>query len=309
MPGHAVLLLSSLASFLSPPTLTRHVTGVPPRHGSAPLLVVTADPVADLHAWLEGKGVSTAVVHGAGVPGFGLSLVAKTDIEVGATLLSVPRSMHITPSATKQTPLGQAVDALLGADDSALLALGLLQEVGRGEASAWAPYVRMLVAQIDDLDVPLLWPDEQRASLLGGSHLDDRVAEIRQLLLEQWAAIEAGPMQAAPELFPPEAFNPAMYLWAHAVALSRALPFGEELSLIPFMDLANHESGAPNQCSIAVASGKEGEAPTLVTEQWQLDSLSGEPTAVLTAAAPCAAGEQVVTRVAHVGRRVARVGT
>ena len=37
------------------------------------------------------------------------------------------------------------------------------------------------------------------------------------------------------------------YLWAHAIVLSRALPFGEELSLIPLLDLANHEAGAPNQ--------------------------------------------------------------
>ena len=31
------------------------------------------------------------------------------------------------------------------------------------------------------------------------------------------------------------------YLWAHAIVLSRALPFGEELHLIPLLDLANHQ--------------------------------------------------------------------
>lgn len=45
------------------------------------------------------------------------------------------------------------------------------------------------------------------------------------------------------------------YLWAHAIALSRALPFGEELSLIPMLDFANHEAGAPNTCSIVVKGG------------------------------------------------------
>ena len=56
-----------------------------------------------------------------------------------------------------------------------------------------------------------------------------------------------------PNVFPPEVFNLQGYLYAHAIVLTRALPFGEELSLIPFLDLANHQKGASNTCSIGVA--------------------------------------------------------
>ena len=42
------------------------------------------------------------------------------------------------------------------------------------------------------------------------------------------------------------------WLWAHAIVLTRALPFGNELSLIPGLDLANHELGSNNTCSIGV---------------------------------------------------------
>eukprot|EP00965_Chrysotila_dentata_P007277 235971-Pleurochrysis_carterae.AAC.2 len=31
------------------------------------------------------------------------------------------------------------------------------------------------------------------------------------------------------------------FFWAHAIVLTRSLPFGEDLALIPMLDLANHE--------------------------------------------------------------------
>ena len=64
-----------------------------------------------LHAWLEDNGISTAAVKGEAVPGYGISLVASKPIKAGDTLLSVPASLHITPAAVRESPIGQAVSA------------------------------------------------------------------------------------------------------------------------------------------------------------------------------------------------------
>ena len=71
--------------------------------------------------------------------------------------------------------------------------------------------------------------------------------------MEQWQALESTILPKHPEsLFPRDVFNAAGWLWANAIVLTRALPFGDEQALIPFLDLANHESNAATSCAIAV---------------------------------------------------------
>lgn len=94
--------------------------------------------------------------------------------------------------------------------------------------------------------IPLLWSEEERSRLLRGSHLGSMVESILSELTQQWSAIEQSALLKQPEAFPKETFTFEGYLWAHAIVLTRALPFGDSLSLIPFLDLANHESGAKN---------------------------------------------------------------
>ena len=97
----------------------------------------------------------------------------------------------------------------------------------------------------------------------------------------------------------PSPFDALSYVWAQGIVLSRALPFGDELALIPFLDLANHVAGSPHQCSIAMDS--DGSAP--VAEAWQLEQLSGEPFAVLSAGAALEPGEQVFIDYGEAGMR------
>ena len=163
-----------------------------PRAPLAAVRCATEDDLNAFHEWLSEKGIDTAVVKGETLPGYGLSLVAGPDgIKAGDTLLAIPSSLHITPSATAASPLGKAVADIIPADDMAsLLALGLLQEVGKGDASAAAPYVKILPDVQGMNGVPLLWEDADLESLLGGSHLQSMVAAERGTLLAQWQAIE-----------------------------------------------------------------------------------------------------------------------
>jgi hypothetical protein len=248
-----------------------------------------AESVDALHDWLESRGMPSAKVSGKKLPGFGLSLVAPSSgVQPGDTLLSVPVSLHITPTSVRGSPLGKAVEEVLD-DDSALLAVGLMEQVGLGEKSAFAAYIDILPTA-DAMNVPLLWSAEERSELLRGSHLNDAVDGALASLAEQWRQLEAGPFASQPELFPREVFRFEVYLWAHGIVLTRALPFGDDLSLIPFLDLANHQAGAQNTCSIGV-SRADGDV-AVVTEAWQLEQLGGEAAAVITAGAALAAGEQ-----------------
>ncbi|CAE7743059.1 SETD3 [Symbiodinium pilosum] len=192
--------------------------------------------------------------------------------------------MHISPSSVRSSALGKAFEPLQ-LDDSAMLAVGLLAEVGKKESSKFWPYLRILPGA-NDLHIPLLWPEEDRRRLLAGSPLE-LAAEQQQLgLREQWSGIQAM-AKDVPE-FSAE-LTEEDWLWAHAIVLTRALPFGNELSLIPGLDLANHQLGSNNTCSIGVAApdGKVVEA----TESAQLEGKN--PEAVLTAGRDHAAGEQV----------------
>lgn len=254
------------------------------------LCMCSADPINAFHNWLSEHGVELGTARAAKLPSWGTCLVAGADgVESGDTLLSIPSSLHLSPATVKDTPLGAALSQVIPADDdSAMLALGLLQEMGRGEASAWWPYLEIL-PKVDDMSgLPLLWPDAERSKVLAGSHLDECVGSAKAGLLAQWAQIEQVLPSVDGNECPPEVFNAAGYLWAHAIVLTRALPFGETLSLIPFLDLANHIAGSPNTCSIGVA-GKG----TAVMDKLQLESLGGEGAAVLTAGQSVAEGEQI----------------
>lgn len=57
------------------------------------------------------------------------------------------------------TLLGHPITTIFA---QALLALSLLHERAIGKASAWAPYIGILPTA-DELDVPLLWSDAERA--------------------------------------------------------------------------------------------------------------------------------------------------
>ena len=81
------------------------------------------------------------------------------------------------------------------------------------------------------------------------------------------------------------------------------LPFGDDLALIPFLDLANHEAGSPNTCSIGIAASDSDAPATPVTQSWQLETMGGEPAAVLTAGRAHEVGEQVFIDYGEAGWR------
>ena len=241
---------------------------------------MSADTLTAFDEWLEERDLlATAKVSAARVEGFGVCLTAKEALLPGDAVLAVPRRLHITAKRAEGTELGEALETLKITDESVVLAMVLLEQMALGKDSEWARYLELLPSA-DELALPLLWPDAERAVLLEGSHLLGCVDALLADLRQQWAVIEAGLVQPNPDHFPALVYRFEGFAWATAIVLSRALPFADSLALIPFLDLANHNSGSINACSIRV-SGDATDGGAAQSEEWELDDLSGESAAVL----------------------------
>ena len=243
-------------------------------HQTAPLIRSAPSPLASYgrgtrvvaldEGWTRESGI---IADGAsiqsGVPGCGRGLVATRDIEAGEPLISIPQQMVLCPSAylnaiAQSGPIGAQLSAglapLLQTPDgqSTLLALALLHEVSLGDASRWAPYVANLPP---DPDIPLLWDADRLHTVLKGSHLVQRATDLRADLLAEFASLEEQAFANERALYPPEVFTGERYLWAHAIVLSRALPIQEESSLLPLIDLANHDGASVSVLTFAASTG------------------------------------------------------
>ena len=138
-------LLSTAADAYSLDAPRHFVAAVSARHarGTVASAAPAAAPpeLASFRAWLSESGIASEAVEPAKLPGWGVCLVAGPDgVAQGDTLLSIPTALHLTPSSVAAGPVGAAVASVVPSDDhSALLALGLLEQLSRGEAncSSW----------------------------------------------------------------------------------------------------------------------------------------------------------------------------
>ena len=98
-------------------------------------------------------------------------------------------------------------------------------------------------------DLPLLWPEDEQETLLGGTELLRHVQRQRSQLVEQHRLLSKA--SRPPKLLPRAHCRLQDFLWAHSMVSSRAFPAsslggsedGDELGegvLLPFVDLANH---------------------------------------------------------------------
>jgi len=301
----AWLATAAAASFCSRPLPAHHAHPIGrPRAVvlATSATTVGAEPIDAFHAWMSSEScgvLNTAHVMGGHVDGFGRCLVASQALKPGQPVLAVPRRLHLTAKTAedeKASALGPIMKAAGVTDESVLLAMVLLEQVSLGEASPWHAYVGVLPS-VEEMSLPMLWSEAERADLLRGSHLQGCVGALLEDLQGQWARIETS-IASQPERFPPAVFRFEGFLWANAIVLSRALPFADSLALIPMLDFANHVAGSANTCSIRVSDGAAGRQ-----EAWQPDELAGESEALLTVGVPHEEGEQVFIDYGEAGWR------
>ncbi|OQR82999.1 zinc phosphodiesterase ELAC protein 1-like [Achlya hypogyna] len=179
-------------------------------------------------------------------PTQGNGVVATKPIEVGDRVLFVPQRLLLT-SSTAHVPgfADLQRDPLLSQFPSAMLALHLLYEVQRGDASPWAQYLRVLPATFH---LPL----DYAASDFKALEPTPAFAPAVQLLfnsLQQFLYVRIVLQRL---LSPPvslQTFTLDNYLWALSIVLTRQnnVPTDSDpraLALIPGWDLCNHAPGA-----------------------------------------------------------------
>ena len=182
---------------------------------------MSADTLDAFHEWLEERDLlATAKVTGARVEGFGVCLAAKEALQPGDAVLAVPRRLHLTAKQAEGTQLGKALEALGVVDESVVLAMVLLEQMALGDASPWARYLALLPT-VDELTLPLLWPDAERAALLEGSHLLGCVDGLLTDLRQQWATIEAAIITPNPATYPASVYRFEGLAWATAAGTKR----------------------------------------------------------------------------------------
>jgi len=170
-------------------------------------------------------------------------LACTRPLRAGETALLVPRTVWLTAATAAASPLGPH---LAGQPAWASLALYLLAERA-DPGSRWAPYLALL-PPVEELHSPVLWSAEEELRELSGSQLGASAAAYRAYCADTWAQLAAGPLARAGELLcPPAVFNEHAFLWAFATLRARCLPpcdSGEDIALVPGLDLVNYARGA-----------------------------------------------------------------
>ena len=192
----------------------------------------------ELGSWLVAAG---GAVEGCAFASSGdgeRGVFATRDLSEGDLILSVPARLIVTGG-------GSRFEALPEADR---LALRLLDEVDRGEASAWRAWLLTLP---EAPNVPLLWPAKEATNGLRCPVLTERVRAHRAALSRRYAA--------ARDAMLPRALDRGRYLWAIATLESRGVYMSgacgaDEWAVVPVGDLFNHAADAN------VAAALEGAA-------------------------------------------------
>ena len=230
-----------------------------------------------LNGWLRDRGELPAVGGCAvAVGSWGLGLRAREALGAGDVAVEVGAESIISEATwadgmdPEAAQLVQSVvyDAwgwggrggVLEAGD-VLLAVRLLHERALGAASAFAPYMDALPADVSG--APVQWEPQEIQALLAGMLMADDALALHNSMQEAFALLRSLCFQAMPVAFPPTVFSRAAFCWAIGTVLSRAIPAsaiagvdaGRGLMLVPGLDCANHDDSVRLQFAAGARGG------------------------------------------------------
>ena len=146
----ALLASTAYAALTSSPATATRVAAVPP-----------------LAEWVASQGGDVSVVQAADAAQLGVGLVAARAVRRGDRLLSVPEELAITAESALRSELLGAylVEFEPYLADYSFIAVALLNEERLGEQSSLAPWLSSACWQVEQHDLPLLWPSDDQAEL------------------------------------------------------------------------------------------------------------------------------------------------
>ncbi|VTJ52194.1 Hypothetical predicted protein [Marmota monax] len=261
----------------SPARARRHPRGLPgagPRH-SAHLSQVAqpggggepdSDPVAGFLSWCGRVGLElspkVAVSRQGTVAGYGM--VTRESVLPGELLFAVPRAALLSPhTCSIRGLLERERDALQSQSGWVPLLLALLHEL-QAPASLWSPYFA-LWPELDRLEHPMFWPEEERQRLLQGTGVPEAVDKDLANIRSEFYSIVLPFMEAHPDLFGPSVRS--LELYHQLVALVMAYSFQEPLEeeedekepnsplMVPAADILNHLANHNANLEYSAVSG------------------------------------------------------
>ncbi|KAK9908367.1 hypothetical protein WJX75_006775 [Coccomyxa subellipsoidea] len=195
---------------------------------------------ADFFEWLRKEGAFIASIESGLVAEGFRGVIAKTDIDPGTLLVSVPERLLLSAhSAKKDTAFAQALSATnkQSTNSSQVLAAHLLHEVCKGQDSYWKPYLATLPRQYTCLSY--FCPEDIQE--LQVAYAMDIAHSVAEALKSDHTSVK--PLLSALGL-PAKFMTLGAWRWATATVASRTmyLPDDDAGALMPFGDLHNHRS-------------------------------------------------------------------
>ncbi|OQS02253.1 hypothetical protein THRCLA_05354 [Thraustotheca clavata] len=198
--------------------------------------------ISSLQSWLQSHGVNLDyfVIQYYG-PNEGHGVVAAKAFGKGEHTLEIPFKLTMNVQSAITSDLAPLFKDGLQLPDDEILALHLMYERQKGEASFWAPFIQSMPKTFD---TPIFWPDSVFQELRG-TNVALLGSMMRQQIIADYTSIHRPIFNRYPKLFDADKLSISDYKWALSVIWSRAFGVtkdGEYLHVLcPAMDMFNHD--------------------------------------------------------------------
>ncbi|KAJ4760272.1 Protein-lysine N-methyltransferase EFM1 [Rhynchospora pubera] len=189
--------------------------------------------LVDFSNWLLSKGGMAPSVKPGPVPE-GLGLIAQRDISRNEVVVEVPKKLWIDADTVASSEIGRLCGGLR---PWVSISLFLLRERALGDASPWKPYLDVLPSSTDST---IFWSEEELSQIQGTQLLSTTIG-VKEYVQSEFAKVEEEIILKSKNLFP-GSITYDDFLWAFGILRSRSFSRlrGDNLALIPFADLINH---------------------------------------------------------------------
>ena len=128
-------------------------------------------------------------------------------------------------------------------DEYIAIAVLLMSEKIKGEQSRWKPYFDILPS-VEEVNPAYVWSDEE-LEMLVGSPTYPAARSLRKKIETEFDELQSIVFSRNVEFFPSKLYTFDLFLWCFVILFSRAARLtsklaGEELALVPYADLMNH---------------------------------------------------------------------
>lgn len=171
----------------------------------------------------------------------GRGLLAKDGMGEGELMMTIPLDLCLTRLVAQEMFGKAAIPDYM--DEYIAIALLLITEKLKGEASNWKPYLDILPTK-EGVNPSYVWTEEE-LDMLKGSPCYFASKSLKAKIEKEYAELCETTFKRNAKIFPVEKFTIELFTWAFVMLLSRAARLtskltGEELALVPYADLMNH---------------------------------------------------------------------